>query len=158
VEGALHTITGTQSQTVLVSNTRNYGETKLRQKYPPPEPLDTVTIGIQFMNIEAKKFNMDILPDTGANVTAIDASQAQGIPLERTSVVLKVANGTILDTLGTAEAEITRHGNAETELVYIVNNLSEPLLSRRMLKALNMLHPDWPHQDCSRAKTNAVSE
>ena len=100
---------------------------------------------------------MKILPDTGANVTAIDISQAKGIALEKTSIVLRVANRTVLDKLGTAECMISRHGNGAPELVYVVKGLAEPLLSKRMPKALNMLHPDWPHQNCSRAATNNVS-
>ena len=162
IEGSLSTVIGKLSSTkvypqeILISNTIS----KLSEKYPPPEPLDTVKIGIKFMQQNSQFFNMRILPDTGANVTAIDISQAPGITLEATSVILKVANGTILNTLGTAEAIISRHGNQETELIFIVKDLSEPLLSRRMLKELNMLHPEWPHQNCakSHARTNTVSK
>ena len=155
----INTITATMSSMVAslkygkISNTNG----KLAQKYPLPEHLDTVTINLSFMQPGSKPFSMQILPDTGANVTAIDVSKAKGIALEKTSVVLRVANGTVLNTLGTAECRISRHGNTANELVYIVKGLAEPLLSRRMLKALNMLHPEWPHQSCSRAAANNVA-
>ena len=105
----------------------------------------------------SEPFSMKILPDTGANVTAIDISHAQDIVLEKTSVILRVANGTVLDTLGTAECTFSRHGNTANELVYVVKGLAEPLLSRRMLKALHMLHPEWPHQNCSKSVANHVA-
>jgi hypothetical protein len=76
-------------------------------------------------NIKATFFNLRILPDTGANVTALNADQAKDIVLEQTNVILKVANGIILKTLGTTEAKISRHGNSELELIYIVQYLAK---------------------------------
>ena len=95
----------------------------LASKYPPPQPLDTIDINFQFMQQGSKSFTLTILPDTGANITALDISQAKGIALEDTTVKIKVANGTNLQVLGTAEATISRHGNQADELIYIVKDL-----------------------------------
>ena len=101
---------------------------------------------------------MKFLPDTGANITALDITHAKGIILEDTTVTLKVANGTYLKTLGTAEANFTMNGFTAPELIYIVEGLSEPLLSRRMLKALGLLPMTWPKVIRQEAVTNSVAE
>jgi hypothetical protein len=118
----------------------------LALKYPPPQPLDTINVNFQFMQQGSKAFTLTILPD----ITALDISQAKGIILEDTTVKIKVANRTDLQVLGTAEAKISRHGNHADELIYIAKDLSEPLLSRNMLKGLGLLHPNWPHQNCAK--------
>ena len=101
---------------------------------------------------------MKFLPDTGANITALDITHAKGIILEDTTVTLKVANGTYLKTLGTAEANFTMNGFAAPELIYIVEGLYEPLLSRQMLKALGLLPQTWPKVNRQEAVTNSVAE
>ena len=87
VEGHLSTVSAKMSNTVAtkcnVANTRG----KLAQKYPPPEDLDTITVGLSFMQPGSKPFSMKILPDTGANVTAIDSSQAKGITLDQVTQI-----------------------------------------------------------------------
>jgi hypothetical protein len=100
---------------------------------------------------------MKFLPDTGANITALDITHATDI-LEDTTVMLKVANGTHLKTLGTAEANFTMNGTTAPELIYVVEGLSEPLLSRRMLKALGLLPQTWPTIKIQEAVTNSVAK
>ena len=119
---------------------------------PDLEPLDTIQIQVQFAIKNAQPFNMEILPDTGANVTAIDQADAKGMPLKSTSVVLRVADGKALNTLGSIEAIISRHGIEAAEQIYVVQGLTRPLLSRRMLKAIGMIHPEFPHQDLRQAR------
>ena len=119
---------------------------------PDLEPLDTIQIRVQFAVENAQPFNMEILPDTGANVTAIDQADAKGMPLESTSMVLRVADGKTLNTLGSIEAIISRHGIEAAEQIYVVQGLTRPLLSRRMLKAIGMIHPEFPHQDLRQAR------
>ena len=104
----VNAITATMASTVASHRHGRVGSTngKMAQKYPLPEHLDTITINMAFTEPHITPFDMRILPDTGANVTAIDVSYTNGITLEDTSVVLRVANGTILNTLGTAECQI----------------------------------------------------
>jgi hypothetical protein len=81
VEGSFSTVIGKLSSTkaypqeILISNTIS----KLSEKYPPPEPLDTVKIGIKFMQQNSQFFNMRILPDTGANVNNVTKDPPQPV-------------------------------------------------------------------------------
>jgi predicted aspartyl protease len=131
---------------------------RLASKYPPPEQLETITVHIEFMQKGSGLFHMKFLPDTGANITALDITQATGIILEDKTVNLKVANGTYLKTLGTVEMNFTMNGTTAPELIYVVEGLSEPLLSRRMLKVLGLLPQTWPTINIQEAVTNWLAK
>ena len=129
VEQALTTNTAAQSTqieaitravTASANGVVSTAKGRLASKYPPPEQLETITTHISFMQKGSRPFYMKFLPDTGANITALDITHAKGIILEETTVTLKVANGTYLKTLGTAEANFTMNGISAPELIYIV--------------------------------------
>ena len=92
------------------------------------QPLDTVNFTVQFLTPSTKPFEIHILLDTGANVTALDIAQAREIPLQSTAVVLRLADGSPFNTLGTANATLSRHGISIKETIYIVKGLAGPLL------------------------------
>ena len=126
---------------------------KVNSVAPRLVPLDTVEFTVEFTGKKSKPFTIQILPDTGANVTALDISHARGIPLQHTDVVLSLADGSPLSTLGTAEATLSRHGITIEETVYIVKGLAGPLLSREFQKKIGMIHPLYPHHDLRMAFT-----
>jgi hypothetical protein len=90
-------------------------------------------------------FYCNMVPDSGAMVTAIPAGQAKGIELYHTDVVLRNAGGTELKTLGVFEACIGLQTQSAMETIYVVQGLSHPLLSRSIMKELGLLHPKFPH-------------
>lgn len=94
----------------------------------------------------AEPIKLEVLPDTGANVSAISEKDARGMDIFSTNKALKTADGNLLHTLGRLTAFISFKGNTAIEHVYVVRGLSRPLLSRQMLKELGLIHPDFPNQ------------
>ena len=109
------------------------------------EPLESVAIMVKPHQQGSNDFAINILPDSGANVTAIEEQDAEHLTLNTTSIVLKGAEGSVLNTIGTFKATLSRHGNYAEEDIYVVRGLSKPLLSRRMLKELGAVDPKFPH-------------
>ena len=140
VEGCLGSLEATIEDIVACSTTN--------QVIPKMETLEAVHITFVPDGQSAVKHAM-FLPDTGANVTAIAETDAQGVPLSQTSVVLRTADGNVLRTLGTFEASLTLCRNTARERIHVVRGLSRPLLSRRMLKELGLIHKDFPNQEIS---------
>jgi hypothetical protein len=93
--------------------------------------------------------SLDVIPDTGANVTAIPLDKARGIELAKTKIVLCTAGGETLNVLGSFEAYIGLRGNYVEDTIYVVDGLTRPLLSRTMLKELGLIHKKFPNQDIS---------
>ena len=119
---------------------------KERQDFAGIEALDTIAMG--FRDIDSgHQFTLDILPDTGANVTAVSQKQAEHLQIEMTDIELRSADSTQFEVLGKAKCILSIKGREAPEYVYIIANLAKPLVSRRALKALGLLHPNWPHQD-----------
>jgi predicted aspartyl protease len=110
------------------------------------EALDTIAMG--FRDIDSgHQLILDILPDTGANVTAVSHKHAQHLQIEMTDIELRSADNTQFEVLGKAKCILSIKGREAPEYVYVIANLAKPLVSRRALKALGLLHPNWPHQD-----------
>ena len=107
-----------------------YATSNVNSVTPKLQPLDTVSFIVTFLTPNAKPFKIHILPDTGANVTALDISHARGIPLQHTNITLRLADSSPLNTLGTINATISRHGITIQETIYIMKGLAGPLLSR----------------------------
>ena len=124
-------------------------------KVPDLEPLDTVKVQFKEARKGGQVLTLDILPDTGANVTAIALSDAKMLKLEATNKILKAADSTVLRTVGLVKAFITLKGNTAVDNVYVVDGLSRPLLSRRMLKSLGLIHMDFPNQELPQMGTTS---
>jgi hypothetical protein len=90
---------------------------------------------------------LEVVPDTGANVTAIPAVAAYGVALEPTKIILRGADGKALRVNGAFEARVSLKGNDAFETIYVVSGLSRPLLSRTMMKELGLIYRDFPFQD-----------
>jgi hypothetical protein len=78
-------------------------------------------------------------------VTAIPATEAKGITLSHSDIVLRDAGGEELKTLGAFEACIGLQTRSAVGTIYVVQGLSHPLLSRTSMKELGLLHPMFPH-------------
>jgi hypothetical protein len=109
------------------------------------ESLAQIPVKITPLNHELA-FYCDMVPDSGAMVTAIPACQAKGIELYHTDVVLRNAGGVELKTLGVFEACIGLQSLSVIDTIFVVRGLSQPLLSRSIMKELGLLHPKFPHQ------------
>ena len=107
-------------------------------------PLDKITVKLTPLNHNVV-LNIEVIPDTGAMVTAIPATHATGLQLDHTEVVLRNAAGQKLVTLGVFEALIEYKGNATTDVVYVVDGLLHPLIGQGLMKSLGLLHPNFPH-------------
>jgi hypothetical protein len=60
-------------------------------------------------------------------------------------VILRDAGGEKLKTLGVFEAFVKLQKACTTDAVYIVEGLSQALMSRQMMKGLEFLHKDFPN-------------
>ena len=109
------------------------------------QPLESIWISLTPQSSSAA-LRLEIVPDTGANVTAICHSQAPKVTLEPSSITLRAADGHTLKTFGTFEAEVNLHGNTVQETIYVVDNLASPLLSRAAMKNLGLIHRNFPYQ------------
>ena len=109
------------------------------------EPLDTIMMGFRDTKT-GHSFEMDVLPDTGASVTAISRNDSTPLEVETTRTELRSADDTQFKVWGRAQCILSIKGRETPEYVYVIDGLSKPLISRRALKALGLLHPDWPHQ------------
>ena len=121
------------------------------------EPLESVDIEIMPAQNRTDSFTISILPDSGANVTAVEEEDAKSLKLDSTSIILKGADGGILNTIGMFKATLSRHGNFAEEDVYVVKGLSKPLLSRRMLKELGAVNTQFPHHQWYNAANHRTS-
>jgi predicted aspartyl protease len=127
---------------------------------PAIQPLETILV--TFVPISSDKvLPLEVVPDTGANVTAIPESAVHGVALEPTKIILRGADGNTLKVKGVFEARVSLKGNETLETIYMVSGLSRPLLSRTTMKELGLIHQDFPLQDVaavnpvqSSAKTN----
>ena len=116
---------------------------------PAIQPLETVRVTFTPLD-GAPTISLEVIPDTGANVTAIPATTATGIGLEQTTIVLCAANRNSLKVTGAFQARLGLQGNSTNEVVYVVNGLSRPLLSRNSMKELGLIHRDFPYHDVAR--------
>ncbi|MBV5344408.1 MAG: hypothetical protein JZU63_02160, partial [Rhodoferax sp.] len=101
------------------------------------ESLAQIPVKITPLNHELA-FYCDMVPDSGAMVTAIPACQAKGIELYHTDVVLRNAGGVELKTLGVFEACIGLQSLSVIDTIFVVQGLSQPLLSRSIMKELGL--------------------
>jgi hypothetical protein len=108
------------------------------------EPLFTVTVEITPLG-QSMVLRTDIVPDSGAMVTAIPATHAKGVRLTHTNVILRDAGGEKLKTLGVFEAFVKLQTACTTDAVYVVEGLSHALMSRETMKGLGLLHKDFPN-------------
>ena len=123
---------------------------KRDREVPVIQPLQTLLV--EFKPLDGTpKFPLEVIPDTGANVTAIPATAALGIVLHDSKIVLRAANGIPLRVVGAFHARISLQQNSTDEIVYVVRGLSRPLLSRTTMKELGLIHPDFPYQDLAQA-------
>ena len=113
------------------------------------QPLDSILITLTPHSTNVA-LPLEIIPDTGANVTAIPLSKAHHLQLERTPITLRAADGNPLRVKGSFGAQIGLYGNSASETVYVVDGLARPLLSRTAMKELGLIHRDFPHQDIAR--------
>ena len=105
------------------------------------------TIAVNFLDIKSDLTSqLDLVPDTGSNVTAIPLSRANPFTVEWTDKTIGSPINTHLKVLGRAQCLLSFNGMETPEYVYILDKLRAPILSRRALKALGLLHPNWPHQ------------
>ena len=109
------------------------------------EPLDSIEVLVTPVQSGSQNFTISILPDSGANVSAIEEQDAESLKLSPTSIILKGADCGALNIIGMFKAELSRHSNFATEDIYVVRGLSKPLLSRQMLKELGEIHKQFPH-------------
>jgi hypothetical protein len=112
---------------------------------PAIRPLETLLVNLEML-ASALKFSLEMIPDTGANVTAIPATAAPGIELHDPKIMLRAASGIPMRVVGTFHARISLQSNCTDEVVYVVRGLSRPLLSKYTMKELGLLHPDFPFQ------------
>jgi predicted aspartyl protease len=117
---------------------------KRGRELPAIIPLETIAIKFTPLNHNVV-LNLQVIPDTGAMVTAIPASEAGSLILNRSEVVLRDAAGQVLNMLGTFEAFVELRGNSTTDIVYVVDGLLHPLIGRGLMKELGLLHPNFPY-------------
>ena len=119
---------------------------KRDREAPAIQPLESILVTITPFEHDIA-LSMEVIPDTGANVTAIPLDKAKGIKISQTKVVLRTAGGNTLKVLGSFEAYVGLRGNYAEDTIYVVDGLTRPLLSRTMLKELGLIHKEFPHQD-----------
>ena len=137
-----YTSSTTKATSVVSTNIASINDA---YKFAEIESLDTIAVSFTDVTTQSN-FVLDILPDTGANVTAVSQSQAKPLQVESTTVELRSADNTKLEVLGRAKCLLSIKGREAPEYVYVISDLTKPLVSRHALKALGLLHPDWPHQ------------
>ena len=109
---------------------------------PNPEALELVEV--QLTDPEGHTIEIKALPDTGANISAIPAASIKR-KVTPTSQTLRSADGTLLNTYGTIKFLISLRGESTLENFHIVDGLTRPILSRRVITDLKLIHPDFPH-------------
>ena len=114
---------------------------------PPLKPLSTVEITIKDVQLPCTELKIQVLPDTGASVTAISDTQAKGMFMVPTKLKLCSADRTPFTVLGKVTADVTLRERTAAEHVYIVKNLERPLLSRRLLMEFGLIHQNFPDQE-----------
>ena len=114
----------------------------LQDDIPEPEKLELVQV--QLTGPEGQQISVDALPDTGANISAIPASEATTFKWEKTNYILKGADHKLLNTKGVVRMGIHLRGKSAVDNVFIVKDLTRPILSRRVIKALGLIPPDFP--------------
>jgi hypothetical protein len=83
---------------------------------------------------------LGVIPNTGANITAIPLDKAREIELSKTKVVLRTAGSNTINVLGSFKAYVALRGNYAEDTKYVVHGLTCPLLSCKMLKELGLIH------------------
>ena len=137
-----YTSTTTKQTSVVEPNIASINDA---YEFADIEVLDTIAVSFKDITTNSS-FVLDILPDTGANVTAVSQSQAEPLQVEPTTIELRSADNTSFKVLGRAKCVLSIKGMEAPEYVYVISDLTKPLVSRRALKALGLLHPNWPHQ------------
>jgi hypothetical protein len=144
LEGSLGSISAVQDSTPQVFSIASAA--KRDCEAPAIPPLESILVTITPFDHNFA-LSLDIIPDTGANVTAIPLHKARDIKLSKTKINLRTAGGNTLNVLGSFEAYIGLRGNYAEDTIYVVDGLTRPLLSRTMLKELGLVHKEFPNQD-----------
>jgi hypothetical protein len=118
-----------------------------------PEKLDLVEVEVK--NIDGRREKAKFLPDTGANITAL---QPEILPqlgmsvdnLRMVATVPKSANGSNLKTLGAVDVRLSKSGHtSEFITAYVIKNLQQPILLRQALRELGMIPKNFPFAQLS---------
>ena len=123
---------------------------------PNLEPLELVQVHL--VGPEGQQIVVNALPDTGANVTAIPITDATTCKPTKTNMVLRSADHSALKTLGIVQMEIKLRGKSTFDNVFVVENLTRPILSKRVLKDLGLIPPDFPHVSINAADSVTTPE
>ena len=106
------------------------------------------------------------LPDSGAEIDAIPSPTFKkffdGTRLQRASSP-ETATGTKIRSDGTFQAKLTWNANAADlqstihTTIHVLQDLQQPVLSTRSMKALGMLHSGFPHIRVNEIKINTAN-
>jgi hypothetical protein len=121
---------------------------KRDREAPAIKPLESILVTITLFEHNVG-LSLDVIPHTGANVTAIPLHTARDIKISKTKVNLRTPGGDTLKVLGSFEAYIGLRGNYPEYTIYVIDGLTRPLLSRTMLKELGLVHKEFSNQDIS---------
>ena len=125
-----------------------------RVHVPAPEFLDL--IDVRLTDPSGLAYIIAVLPDTGANISAIPEGLFNA-SIEESNQTLSSADGTQLISRGVVKLIISVGGVSVVENVHIIVGLTKPIISRRALKGLFLIHDEFPNVSLHLAATNATT-
>ena len=115
---------------------------------------------MKFTGAIGQPIQVQALPDTGANVTAIlrvTFQQTGNVLSERKVAQPRTADGSNMRTVGTASFNVEFKDMVVSTEVYIIEGLESPILSRDLLKKFRLIPEDFPHVQVAAVSESSVT-